>query len=962
MGIVNRGMKVFVSYARSDLAFVDQMALALDRFGYTTLIDRHGISPGDDWRRSIGEMILSADAVVVVVSPDSLSSDVCQWEIDETSRRRKKMIPVISQSIAGLEPDARVKALNYIYFFDDPAMPGSGFGAGLTRLDDALSTDSEWSREHTHLEELAERWDNKDRSEELLSRGSELLSFRDWQKRQPASAPDLTLLQKTFLAASKDDEEVRVNAERRHLKEFERALSEREVALTSERAAQLQLRRRSLYGLAASAGLFIAALLGMYVAHDKSVLASQQTSRVFAAQAKDLNDKNDPDKALLFSLLGDPVGPRRFLRDVKNTQSSSQMIRAYLSSSLIRSYKGHEDGISAVDISADGSLAATASGDGTAKIWRLETGELVSTLYGHEGRVTDVQFAHDNQRVFTTSADGTVKIWASANGDILGTFSGHDNWVSNIATTDGDTMALTAAGKSAIFWEMKTGKTALLLEGHEGRVSIVLIDPVRGLLGTGDENGEIRFWSHKSGKLLRKVKAHESWVNGLEISPDGASLLTCSGDASMKIWDMKTLSKRVEMTGHAARINGCRFSPDGRRVVSGSGDGTIREWDAKSGELIKIYAGHDNWVYGVQYTNDGSKIFSGAWDKTARLWQAGPTMTGRVITEHGTQVNFLKYSPDGEHFLGGFDDGQSVLFDAATATKVNILAGRPSGHIVAGAFSGDGELIATGDQQGTFWVSTIDGNLISKIESGLGAVRSISFSPDSKEIAVAGETGKTNIYDVDTFSLINEINGHDGPVNIVSYSPDGRHLLTGSEDAKVIIWDRQGNYLRTLTGIDSRVHDAVYSSDSKLIVTAAGDATFKLWDAMAGQSISTMIGHSDWVYAVAFNPDNTMIASASEDGTVKLWDVASGQMIASLNAGTDRLQTVTFTLDGKHVLAGGGSGKIWQWPLDSILFADIRTQVEVACDKVLATGVSEFIQRDKEIYSIISTVSKKSCQ
>src|SRR5262245_5866791 len=68
-------LRVFISYSRDDLRFADQLNAALDACGFDCIIDRHGISGGEDWRRRLGILISEADTVVFVLSPTSARSE-----------------------------------------------------------------------------------------------------------------------------------------------------------------------------------------------------------------------------------------------------------------------------------------------------------------------------------------------------------------------------------------------------------------------------------------------------------------------------------------------------------------------------------------------------------------------------------------------------------------------------------------------------------------------------------------------------------------------------------------------------------------------------------------------------------------------------------------------------------------------------------------------------------------------
>src|SRR5215475_12125828 len=171
-------LKVFISYSRRDLSFADQLVTVLEWQGFTAIIDRKGIHGAENWEQRLGQLILAADIVVFVLSPASATSEVCAWEVEEATRRGKRIVPVICRPLEGKQPHPRLRDLNYIHFYDEKDLPGSGFGSGQLKLIDALSVDVAWLREHTRLEELAARWDSTGRAVDQLLRGSELPTTR----------------------------------------------------------------------------------------------------------------------------------------------------------------------------------------------------------------------------------------------------------------------------------------------------------------------------------------------------------------------------------------------------------------------------------------------------------------------------------------------------------------------------------------------------------------------------------------------------------------------------------------------------------------------------------------------------------------------------------------------------------------------------------------------------------------
>lgn len=77
---------------------------------------------------------------------------------------------------------------------------------------------------------------------------------------------------------------------------------------------------------------------------------------------------------------------------------------------LLQTWHGHDQPISSVSVSPDGSSFATSSFDKTVKIWSTETLACVCTLVGHTSHVYSVVFLNDGF-VATSSFDKSIRLW-----------------------------------------------------------------------------------------------------------------------------------------------------------------------------------------------------------------------------------------------------------------------------------------------------------------------------------------------------------------------------------------------------------------------------------------------------------------------------------------------------------------------------------------------------------------------
>lgn len=122
---------VFVSYSRRDLAFVDRLDAGLREQGIEPLIDRSEIFAFEDWWRRIEGLIGQADAIIFVISPASVVSDICLREIEYAEKLSKRLAPVVARAVDAAEVPPALARLNFVFLDDD-----ANFTSGLERYPD----------------------------------------------------------------------------------------------------------------------------------------------------------------------------------------------------------------------------------------------------------------------------------------------------------------------------------------------------------------------------------------------------------------------------------------------------------------------------------------------------------------------------------------------------------------------------------------------------------------------------------------------------------------------------------------------------------------------------------------------------------------------------------------------------------------------------------------------------------
>ncbi|MEO0365500.1 MAG: toll/interleukin-1 receptor domain-containing protein [Pseudomonadota bacterium] len=188
---------IFVSYSRKDETFVSQLTPAIAARGWERWVDVDAIRPSEKWMPSIEAAIDRAEAVLVVVSPNSLASRICGKEVEHAAKQQKRLIPVVYEDVSIGVPEA-LQELNWIFARDSDSL-----AEATSQIVEAIETDLDWVHAHTRLLVEATAWDQRGRDASFTLRGTELTELEEHRVVAADKKPRLTRLQSEFLLESR---------------------------------------------------------------------------------------------------------------------------------------------------------------------------------------------------------------------------------------------------------------------------------------------------------------------------------------------------------------------------------------------------------------------------------------------------------------------------------------------------------------------------------------------------------------------------------------------------------------------------------------------------------------------------------------------------------------------------------------------------------------------------------------
>lgn len=294
---------------------------------------------------------------------------------------------------------------------------------------------------------------------------------------------------------------------------------------------------------------------------------------------------------------------------------------------------GHRESVTALSYHPVYSILASASEDGSVRLWDYESGVFERTLKGHTATVNSLAFEPGTGKLLATaSADLSIKLWMFESFECVKTLNGHDHTVSDVKFVPaGDHLVSCSRDKSLKLWEVASGFCIRTFNGHGEWVRCLALNSTGTLIASGAHDETVMLWAIDNPSALTVLTGHSNVVECVEFASAAALQEIATADF-------------VPQTGEAAEE--VTVVRPREIVASGSRDKLVMLWDVWKGTCLAVLRGHDNWVRSLLFHSSGRYLYSCADDKTIRIWDCKTARTAKVLTDaHEHFVTCIALNP-----------------------------------------------------------------------------------------------------------------------------------------------------------------------------------------------------------------------------------------------------------------------------------------------------------------------------
>jgi WD40 repeat protein len=857
---------VFISYSRSDQEFVRALVAALAGQEKKAWVDWEAIPPTAEWLAEIHAAIETSDAFLFVISPDSSSSAMCREELAHAEKLGKRIVPVNIRLVDPADLPPTLAELQWIAFGD-----GRSFDRSVEELVEALDTDLEWVREHTHWLAKAREWERRGRDRSFLLRGSELRAAESWLTTSGGAAkePAATPLQIEFVFAGR----------------------------------QAAIRRQRMFVASVAIALLVTLVLAVVAYLQRNQAISERKTAVSELLASASRERLDTslDTALLLAAAAYDARKTLAARDallagVRRTESIARLFRVLPPASPRTAAVGR-----------DGRMLASGTADELA-LFDVRRGERVATV--EVDSLTALALAADSS-LLATVEDGRVGLRSISRAGDVGVsrpVAPIRNAVSVAFAPDRPLLAVGRADGRIWLRNLATGAAPATLRverplgptGPAAPLHVLAFDARGRKLAAGSPFGT--YVIDVSGKPRYEGLRKSGYVDALAFV-DSETLVVVTVDGAVAVIDARSADSRC--TPGLRGVSAMHVASGGSLIAAGK-DGGIRVTRGPCLKTKRVVRGRGSPIAAIGALSGTSRLVSVDSSGLAIVWDAlgfdlaRSSSSGVDVASdiaHGWAEDEMVVSGLSGVFLVG--PGQTRARLEGAPEEATALASSPSAVALAAAGATT-----------SLWTGR---GYAAAPPPGAKPGVSVALSSDGRILAVGRARGVVDLWDVAASTRLARLQtgAKQSSVTALAFSADGR-LAAGDSGGRLVTWDDDRE--RTVVASSrAKVEALAFAPGDDLLAVASGSELtgpeIVLWD--LSDNSRRVISTADAVGDLGFTPDGKQLVSGDVEGRLIVWDTETGRVLGgAYDLGDELIRGVDVDLAHRSVAVVGGGGTV----------------------------------------------------
>lgn len=626
--------------------------------------------------------------------------------------------------------------------------------------------------------------------------------------------------------------------------------------------------------------------------------------------------------------------------------------------------------VSCSSLSSDGKwLAVTGPNtSGFIDVFDREKREHLGTLQGHDDQITCLSFSPDGSRLVSGSLDRTVRVWRREDLTVEHIFDSHKEPIGSILflpesnqlvsidigsrVNKGGRIGISITNNQGYIWNLENGtrdlhfqttfdyKNPRLFYVKDNRT--LYVSPLNGstvyrypldlsndttstisgivgniiatrgqwILAAENSKHAIRLYTAEQDSIVCELLSQEA-VSSLEVSSDGKIALVGYRSGNISLWNLSKKVKVQDFRGHRCAVDHVSFSEDGNKVFSVSnGDRTVRQWVIEKTDSLP-YLEQGEWappntldqtlLRGVFYINDEDNSICGDTRYVDREYYLpdGSTISrsqwnyfNQFLKRHSIITSDESSSdtvvPAQISLSGEYAVHQQMISDEAYLIPLLDLNTGREYQFIFNEYETLIELCFTADSR----------YIVSLAKNTRGG----DIDPEADYIPHLTEGGAFRIWSIEEKKELQKTFEADISFTCMRTLMRSNGIVAGSTTGDLYMWQLGSDPLYFHPGPEEYIQCLDVSQMDTLVVTGSKSGVIGVWDILSKKHIQSLHPDDESIVQIAVSPDQSKIVTATEKGDISLIDFETGKEISRLDGHYIPNSRVVFTPCGRFIV------------------------------------------------------------